>query len=197
MRIAYSRFTAFVAVDSEKQDVENSATITQPVEEPDGWEMKSFMTGSAMPGFVEGARSISAAEFHAQRPVPLMAKMSIPSRMASLTTGEHLPVTVDPGEMAAEVLAQLPEDLSDKLQRALCLRRGSFEEKVQRLIKALKKAGDKKTAKKLKELLKHIAPPANIEVVAATWDEWRLLLQSVSKGNEQPTSGKKREGWWK
>jgi len=199
-----SRFTAFVAVDSEKQDVQDMRTITQPVEEPDGWEMKAFMTGTPMAGlpepsagFADSSRSITTGEFLAQKPAGIVAKRSIRPGLASMAKGRRTTAPVAPGELAAHLLAELHDGLTDALQRALCLRCDSFAEKVRNLIGDLKKAGEKETAKKLKALLKRIAPPSTIEEVAGTWDEWKSLLESVASGNVGQKAGNKREGWWR
>jgi Ca-activated chloride channel family protein len=133
-----SRFSAFIAVDSQSQEVTSSGWVTQPVEEPSGWNTGfgafSTMSGMGMPGAV-----VARGQMHTNSMLSLthvgssgVDGSSINGSMSGSVSAGALPVVSGtyPGVLhsAPGMLTGVPEDVGilkelleevlERLQRA-------------------------------------------------------------------------------
>lgn len=107
-------------------------------------------------------------------------------------------VTVDPGEVATRLLAELTPVGADPMRRALALRKQSTLALLNELVTALNQSGDPRGAALL-ALTTRCAPPATMAAVASVWDEVFALVTAIAASAPAPGTPppKRGLGFWK
>lgn len=86
-----SRFTAFVAVDDEHQEIVGSRSVAQPVEPPSGWQMVGTVALRGLPGL-----GLSAASAYGSQDMALRAAGAVQDELTmgacTVSHGYHGPV---------------------------------------------------------------------------------------------------------
>jgi hypothetical protein len=179
-----SRFTAFVAVDAETQDIASSREMTQPVESPAGWEMSNIamvaFAGTSTPtGGGSLLRSFSSlAAVNTTSDLSLVASSDLggwnstrgPSSSRMLRTIKG----TSPGAVVTQSALELLEECLDRLSRATSKRPARVADLARRLTRL--QTGEPSVLAALAELYGYIATTSTL---AATIKAVEAALQTL------------------